>query len=221
MKTAAIIAAAGSGSRMGGDKNKLLLEICGKTVIDRTLEVFSSCETIDAIILVTGCAEIKKIAEKYLRVIKIAGGGKTRAESVLNGITAAEGFDFVAVHDGARPLVTKEIIEKTVKEAMKTGAAATGTGAFDTIKITDENGIIVKTSPREDLKCVQTPQVFKRELLLSAYKTCAKEGTDDSFILECAGFPVKVVEGSRENIKITTALDILFAEAILKARDGA
>lgn len=219
MKIAAIIVAAGSGSRMGTKENKLLLKICGKTVIERTLENISTCSSIDKVILVTSDSGIIKISEIFSDNITIVAGGKTRTESVLNGLIAAEGFDLVAIHDGARPLVTNEIIYTTIEDAKIHGAAITGTDVFDTIKKADEQGFIINTPARKSLKSVQTPQVFNRELLLVAYRSCPCDVTDDASVAENAGIKIKISKGSRENIKITTQFDILLAETILKERE--
>ncbi len=219
MKIAAIIVAAGTGNRMQRGNNKLLLEICGQTVIERTLNVFSACAAIDDIILVTSDSDILKIAGKFPRVTKTVDGGSTRTESVLNGLLSAGEADYVAIHDGARPLITEEIILSVISAAKTFGAAITGTDVLDTIKRTDDSGVIVDTPLRSSLKFVQTPQVFRRDLLLSAYNSYRGDATDDAFLLESAGIPVKVIAGSRENIKITTEFDLLLAEAIILARE--
>lgn len=215
---AAVIAAGGTGSRMGkGDK--LLCKLCGKTVIRRTLEVFENCDIIDAVILVTGKGVSYGSETKGLKKIKkIVTGGGTRQESVYNGIVAAQDYDFVAIHDAARALITDEEITNTVKTAFETGAAITGTAVIDTIKVTDKNGVIVRTPDRNTLFGAATPQVFRRDLILEGYKKATGVVTDDASLVENFQDTV-IITGNRENIKITTPFDLVLAEAILRERE--
>ena len=213
---AAIIAAGGSGSRMGkGDK--LLCKIGGKTVLERTLEAFEASDVINAIILVTGKTAAYD-TKKFKKVIKTVTGGKTRKDSVYQGLLASEGFDFVAVHDAARALVTCEVIEKTVQKAFETGAAITGYPVIDTVKTVNSENIITSTPERSTLFAAATPQVFRREWLLEAYKKSTIDATDEASLAENL-FDVSAVTGDRENIKITTPFDLALAEAILKERE--
>ena len=212
---AAIIAAGGSGSRMGmGDK--LLCKIGGQTVLKRTLDVFEACEIINAVILVKSPSAVYNTA-KYKKIIRVVHGGETRQQSVYNGLLAADGYDFVAVHDAARALVTDEVITATVLKAFETGAAVTGYNVIDTVKTVDAEKIITGTPDRSMLFAAATPQVFRRELLLKAYRRNISSATDDASLVEgiCA---VSAVVGDRENIKITTPFDLIMAEAILKKR---
>lgn len=215
---AAVIAAGGTGSRMGrGDK--LLCSICGKTVIRRTLEVFENCSVIDAIILVTGQGASYENETKHLtKIRKVVTGGKSRQESVYNGVVAAQGYDFVAIHDAARALVTDDEIRQTVEKAFETGAAIVGTNVFDTIKIADKRGFISHTPDRDTLFAAATPQVFRRELILKSYKKNMCEVTDDASLVEKI-HDTAIVLGNRENIKITTPFDLVLAEAILRERE--
>ena len=215
---AAVIAAGGTGRRMGGG-DKLLCGICGKTVIRRTLETFENCSVIDAVILVTGQGvSYESEIEGLSKIRKIVTGGASRQESVYNGVAAAQGYDFVAIHDAARALVTDDEIQKTVKKAFETGAAVAGTKVIDTIKVADINGIISGTPDRETLFTVATPQVFRRELILEGYEKHTFAATDDASLVEKI-HNTAIVLGSRENIKITTPFDLVLAEAILKERD--
>lgn len=217
----AIIAAAGSSSRMNRDK--LLLELCGKSVIVRTVEVFIGCGFFDEVIIVSSPKNIPEIAacmEKYSLSdrVKIIGGGKTRGESSLCGIKEAQS-EYVMIHDGARPLVSEEIIEKTLAECIRTGAAAVGVRPKDTIKQVDENGIVC-TVPRESTVLIQTPQAFLRSAVAEAYMDADFTETDDCAVLEKKGAHISIVEGSYENIKLTTPEDLITAEEIIRQRCG-
>ena len=218
---AAVIAAGGHGSRMGNTGNKLLLKIGGKTVIRRTLEIFDNLPLIKEIILVTAQdVSFVRELEGLKKLTKIVPGGKTRQDSVYNGIMAAEGYEFIAVHDAARPLVTNEIIENTIKKAFATGAAVTGVKVIDTIKTIKSENVVAYTPDRTELFAAATPQVFRRDVWLREYHNNKFKATDDVSVIEQKE-KVSIVIGSRENIKITTPFDILVAEAILKSREKA
>lgn len=216
----AIVVAAGSGTRMNINKNKIFAEINGRPVIYYSLFALSNSELIDEIIIVTKeeyillVSDIVKIYD-IKKVSKIIPGGKTRTESVKNGLLSA-GCDFVAIHDGARPCVKTSDIDKTVKAAKTKLSAALGTRVVDTLKRTDENGKICNTVDRNNLWQVQTPQVFKKELLIYAYENGDTDNaTDDCMLLESVNTPVYMVEGHRDNIKITVSGDLECAEKIL------
>lgn len=213
MKVSAIIAAAGSGSRMGIDKNKLLLEIEGKTVIERTLLAFENCKAIDDIVVVAGDFEIAKISKSFSKVSAVVPGGGTRQESVLNGINAANG-EILCVHDGARCFVTDAIIEDAVNCAKEKGASTVAVDVVDTIRFSDGE-IFGEMVDRSRLKSVQTPQCFKKELLLKAYEIADGTETDESLLVSKI-HPVYHVCGSRENIKITTKQDLSLGASIVK-----
>ena len=221
-KVVAVIPAAGSGTRMGADKNKLLLEVLGRPVISWTLSAFESCPIVDEVILVANEQDIFSYRdilklEGFRKVSAIVRGGKTRRESVYRGIMAAEGADIVCVHDGARALITSGEIENVIEGALETGAAIAAVPAVDTIKIA-EGEFIQDTPPREKLWQAQTPQVFRRELILDAMEKADETVTDDASCAEKAGIGVKLIETSYRNIKITTPLDIHLAEAVLTIR---
>ena len=218
----AVIVAAGSSRRMGGE-NKLLLEIDGVPVLARTLSAFQKCAAIRDIVLVCREQDIMPYTElaKAFSIDKlctVTRGGETRTESVLAGITAApENAVLVAVHDGARPLVSEAVITEAVTTAAACGAAAPVVPVKDSIKRI-ENGKIAADVPRDTLAAVQTPQVFRRELLLDALQNAAASGrsfTDDCAAVEALGQTVSATEGSYENIKVTTPEDILVAEAFM------
>lgn len=223
-KTTAIIATAGKGKRFGNEK-KNYIALSGKPVVARTIEAFNDCPLIDNIIVVVSAGDIEacqtEIVDKYnlQKVTKIIEGGQERQDSVKKGFDAiASDSTIVLIHDGGRPLVTNKIIEDTVGEAEKSGAVITAVPVKDTIKEVANNKVI-RTVPRDSLMSVQTPQGFKVEILKEAYeKSSNNRATDESMIVEEAGFTVCLVAGSYENIKITTPEDLLFAEEILNKR---
>lgn len=206
MKTALIITAGGSSRRYG--KNKLIEKVLGKEVILHTLEAFSGFEFSQ--IVITSSEELKKYLEPVLPMsVKLVLGGKTRQESVFNGLKALAPCDFVAIHDGARPLADKETIKNCLEKAYETKAAIVAVRAVDTIKIADENGLIIETPDRKRLWSVQTPQVFEYKLILDAHKKLeGGDFSDDAGLLEFLGEKVYVSEGKYTNIKITTPSDI-------------
>lgn len=220
----AIIVAAGRGKRFGAERPKQFLEICGKPLLIYTLQKFEICPVIDEIILVLSAEEIENFklnAEKYnlKKLSKIIAGGKTRAESVLNGLNAIDAkiAKVVAVHDGARPLVSVEEITQTVEKAQETGAACLVGKVVDTIKEI-KDGKIVKTINREHLRRALTPQCFRYEILKRAFSEneVSEIITDECFLVEKIGVEVSIVEGKAKNIKVTTSEDFLLAESLLE-----
>lgn len=219
----AIIVAAGSGTRFGSATPKQFLEIGGKPLIFHTLERFEKCASIDEIILVLAKNEIenfRKIAEnhKIKKLKKTITGGKTRAESVSNGLKAIDAASkIVAVHDGARPLVSTDEITATIEKAKETGAACLTAKVIDTIKRI-ENGKIAATIDRETLRRALTPQSFKTEILRKAFVKADlnESATDECFLVEKIGYEIAFVDGSAKNIKITTREDFEIAEIFLK-----
>lgn len=219
--TSGIIVAAGRGRRMGKDINKVFLKIKGKEILKYTVDTFLECSSIDEIVVVTGKEDISFCEEMFSdakKSIKVVAGGETRQESVYNGIIAASG-DIVAIHDGARALITKELVSSAVEDAKTYGASALGVVAKDTIKLSDEEGFIKETLDRSHTYQIQTPQVFKREEIKRAHEIYGeKEVTDDCALAEMMGIRIKITQGSYENIKITTPEDLLSAEGILSKR---
>lgn len=220
----AIIVAAGSGTRFGAEKPKQFLEILGQPLIIYTLQKFESCPAIDEIILVLPAGEIesfRQIAPKYnlKKLAKIVSGGKTRAASVWNGLMAVDekSAEIVAVHDGARPLVAVEEIIKTIEKAKETDAACLVGFVTDTIKEVAD-GKIVQTIDRTKLRRALTPQCFRYEILKRAFaqNEASEIVTDECFLVEKLGVEVSIVEGSSQNIKITTPEDIAIVENFLK-----
>ena len=220
----AIIVAAGSGARFGSETPKQFLEILGKPLIIHTLERFEDCPAIDEIILVLSVGEItnfQKVIEKYnlKKLAKIISGGSTRSESVLNGLNAvdSQSAGIVAVHDGARPLVSIEEISQTVEKAQETGAACLVAAVTDTIK-TVADGKIVGTIDRSILRRALTPQCFRYEILKRAFaeNELGEMVTDECFLVEKLGCQIAAIEGNAQNIKITRREDFIFAENLLK-----
>ena len=222
MSNTAIILAAGNGTRMKADKSKLLLEINGKTVIERTVNTFSNIADIDDIIVVVRETDIplyENVLSKYN--ISYCIGGSTRQESVSNAVETVDNADMIIIHDGAKPLVTENEISNTLRVAQEKGAAAVGVRVKDTIKVVDKNNKIIDTPERSSLIAIQTPQIFKFDKYVKAMKLAKeqnKDFTDDCKLLENAGEDVFVVDGEYTNIKITTPEDIPVAESILNAR---
>lgn len=215
MKTTAIITAGGTGKRMG--RPKQFLELLGKPIIEWTISVFKACKLINDIILVVTEDDMKQ-SEKYN--LKLAIGGKERVDSVKNGLKLVESdTDLVLIHDGARPLITSDIIETSIRTAMNNDAVIVGVPVKDTIKEVDNDSLdVIRTLDRKLLWHIQTPQIFKYSLIKTAYENMKGFVTDDAKLVEDLGINVKVIMGSYENIKITTPEDLLVAETLLKNR---
>jgi len=206
--------------------NKQVININGKPILAHTLEKFQRCKYIDEIIVVAREDEInyckKEVVKRYgfNKVTKIVRGGKERQDSVYNGILALnEKTDIVVSHDGARPFVKIKNIVDSIKGAVEYGACVVGTPVKDTIKFVKDGEEIDSTPNRDILWAAQTPQSFKREILMEGYRKAIEDnfiGTDDSVLVERLGIQVKIIMGSYENIKITTPEDIIIAESILK-----
>ncbi len=225
----AIVLAAGKGKRMESNVNKVYMNLLGKKTIVRTLEPFQESPLIDEIILVVNENDITycgfEVIDRsiFTKVTKIVAGGAERQESVYNGLKeASEKARLVLIHDGARPLVTEEIIERSILGALEYGAVSTGMPVKDTIKIINQEGFVCSTPERNTLWAVQTPQVFKREIILEAHKRAKEfevQATDDAMLVEKMGYRLKLIEGSYENIKITTPEDVVIARAIIRDRE--
>lgn len=225
MKTSAVIVCAGNSTRMGG-VNKILLPLGERKVIGVTMQAFQTCESVCEIVIVAREADIPAIQEEaqLAGITKLAActvGGATRQESVINGIKMiSKESELVAVHDGARPLVRPEHIEKVIKDASVFGGATLGVPVKDTIKSVD-GGLIVDTPPRSSLYITQTPQIFKRELYFEGVDFALEHGldfTDDCQLVEAIGGKVAMTVGDYTNIKITTPEDISIAEVLLRQR---
>ena len=220
----AIIVAAGTGTRLGAEKPKQFLEIHGKPIIIHTLERFENCPAVDEIILVLANDEIESFqtdVKKYnlKKLSKNVAGGKSRAESVFNGLNAidAEQTEIVAVHDGARPLVSSAEITATIEKARETGAAWLVAKVTDTIKeVAGEK--IIGTIDRANLRRALTPQGFRYKILKQAFdeNNFNEAATDECLLVEKLGYEIATIEGNARNIKITTREDFTIAEVFLK-----
>jgi len=233
-KCTAIVLAAGQGKRMGSKVQKQFLEVQGKPIVCYSLETFQDSPLIEKIVLVTGADMIDycrdEIVEKYgfTKVTAIVAGGAERYESVWKGLQAlAQNFSaeerrgIVFIHDGVRPFINEEILNRAADAVEEHQACVVGMPSKDTVKIADENGFVKHTPARNLVWTIQTPQVFDFELAHRAYAALAESGrsdvTDDAMIVEAfTDVKVKLVEGSYENIKITTPEDLEIAEAFLK-----
>ncbi len=228
-KVSAIIVAAGKGSRMHAKLNKQYLMLSDKPVLAHTLEAFERTEIISEIILVIHEEDHRLFEECILpygfkKITAVANGGADRQASVYNGLLRVRPeSEIVAVHDGARPLVTPEIITGSALVAARYGAACVGVPVKDTIKKVNSDQTVIDTPDRSLLWAIQTPQTFQREILIKAHEKAITEGyrgTDDSVLAERLGISVHMVMGSYTNIKITTAEDLVFSESVLKAATG-
>ncbi len=223
-KTAVIIVAAGRGIRMNHALPKQYLPLEGKPILAHTLLNLAKIPGVDSITLVVSEDRIQwckeTIVNKYniKKVKKLIAGGNTRGESVLNGLGSLDSqIEIVAIHDGVRPFVEKSIFSHVVEQAKKFGAAICAIPLRDTLKTIDKKNEVKSTHNRDGLWIVQTPQAFRYSLILEAYEKAMKDGfqaTDDAAIVERLPHPVKIVEGSLFNIKITTPEDLILAEAI-------
>ena len=222
MKTAAVIVAAGSGSRFGSETPKQFLEINGKPLIAHAIARFEAAPSVDSIVVVLAAGRISEFdTSGFSKVRNVVAGGASRAASVLNGINAIDdGTEVVAVHDGARPLVSVHDIEATIAKAKETGAVCLVAPVTDTIK-SIRGGEIAATLDRDKLRRALTPQVFKIEVLKAAFEVAdLTAATDECYLVEKLGHPIAIVEGSPHNIKITLPEDLVFAEALLNSKLG-
>ena len=221
----AVIVAAGKGRRMGTEISKQFLPLCGKEILAHTVEKFEKAACIRDIILVTGgdaLQDVREMAREYgwKKIISVTEGGKERQDSVFLGLQQVpQDTEIVLIHDGVRPFVTEEILERSIAAAKETGGCVAGVPAKDTIKVCDAEGFAIATPDRSTLRQIQTPQTFRREEILAAYEKAKADGflgTDDASVAEHSGFSVRVIMGSYRNIKITTKEDLLIGAAFLK-----
>ena len=219
----AVIVAAGSASRMGGI-DKVMAPLGGEPMILRTVRAFEDCEAVKEIVIVTRqdlMGPIAELCSGFTKIRSVVQGGSSRQESVKLGLLAlSKEVRLAAVHDGARPLVSGELIDKVIRAAHSYGAAAPAIPVKDTIKVF-EGGFIAATPDRSTLRAVQTPQVMDRDLLLGALEKAEQEGialTDDCSAVEHIGMRVRLVEGEERNLKVTTPLDLKIAELLLEEK---
>ncbi len=223
----AIVLAGGKGTRVGGSLEKQYLELGQKPMLYYSLRTFQDSPLIDQIILVTGAGRQSYCTEKVLslypfsKITQIVEGGKERSDSVWNALRQISGEGYVFIHDGARPFVTEEILERAYKNVIYSKACVVGMPVKDTIKEVDEKGIVQKTPDRSKMWMVQTPQVFEINLVKNAYSRLMQEKyvqvTDDAMVVEqMTKQPVELTEGSYENIKITTPEDLELGEVFVR-----
>ncbi len=229
MQVSAIIAAGGRGRRMNSSISKQFLNIKGHPILYYTLKKFEKMDKIKSIVLVTGADDLdytrEEIIKRYkFKKIRLVEGGKERQDSVYNGLRElSPQTDIVVIHDGVRPFVPVNIIEKSITAAAKYKAVGVAVPVKDTIKVVDKNHTIKNTPDRKTLWAMQTPQSFTYDIIMRAYEIAMRDGfygTDDTVLVERLGLPVKIIEGAYENIKITTPEDIVFAETFISLGYG-
>lgn len=219
----AVVVAGGKGLRMGTDTKKQYIKVDNKCIILLTLEAVLKSNYIDKIVVVVGKDDVefvkKLIFENgFFDKCEIVEGGKTRSESVKNGLMRVGECDVVAIHDGVRPLVSEKNIDECVENAYKYGASTLGVIPKDTIKVS-KNGFIQKTINRDSLVSIQTPQCFKTDIIKNAYKNYDPNFTDDCMQVEKTGVKIHITKGEYDNIKITTKEDLVLLEALMKERN--
>ena len=228
MKCVALVPAAGQGKRMGGAHSKPYLLLEGKPILAHTLLELERCPLVDEVVLMVERGEIERarasVVEEFRlqKVGAILAGGVQRQDSVWEGLkTIQDDCDLVMVHDGVRPFISQEMLARSIQGAVDCGASIAAVPAKDTVKLVSAQNMVLKTPDRKSVFLVQTPQTFKRDILLRAYRQAMEDGfyaTDEASLVERLGMPVKVVEGSYENIKITTPEDLVVGEMILKRK---
>ena len=227
-RTSAIIVAAGASTRMGSTGSKQFLEVAGIPVLARTLLAFEKTKEIDEIVVVARQSELALVGElaakwSISKLAAVVAGGDTRAASVKNGfLHVHHAAKFVAIHDGARCLITPEMIEKVCRIAYRHKAATAAYSVFDTVKTATKRGFIAKTVDRRTVYLATTPQIFSTNLYRAALETVKDADllTDDNQLMERLPYPVKLVDCGKDNLKITEPRDMRLAEFILKEREG-
>lgn len=221
-KVGAIVVAAGIGKRMGGT-DKIFANLAGKPLLAHTVDVFQSCPAIDQVVIVLhedrlqeGWQLIKK--NRWSKVSDVCPGGARRQDSVKEGLQKLCDCQWVVIHDGARPCLSQTLIDEGLNEARQSGAAVPALSVTDTIKVIDSGSFVVETPLRQHLRSVQTPQVFRYDIINEAYRRSDRDVTDDATIVENLGYRVKVYPGSETNIKVTTPEDLYLAETFIKTR---
>ena len=227
MHVTAIIVAAGEGTRIGGSTTKTYLPIAGRPLVLRTLDRFFSSRTVDKVVLVVAEKEIRQCKALIQGDPNLGGrawilqaGGRSRQESVRRGLEKLDAdCEIVAIHDGARPFISPSLIDRCVEEAYRVGAVVIGVPVKDTIKVVSEEHRVEATPARDTLREIQTPQVFRKDLIVEAHHWAELQtfdATDDATLVEQIGKPVFLLEGEATNIKITLPEDVLLAEVLLR-----
>ncbi len=223
-KVGVVIAAAGSSQRMAG-VDKIFADLDGAPVLSHVVRVFEGCETVDQIVITLSANNLEAghrlLARfKWKKVTDICEGGVRRQDSVSQGLSRLSNCSWVLIHDGARPMVTLDLIHRGLEAAAETGAAIAAVPVTDTIKVAGENLLVQGTPPRHNLWSVQTPQVFRAEIISDAYRQASFEVTDDSSAVERQGHKVKIYMGSYDNMKITTPDDLAVAGVLWRKHGG-
>ena len=219
----AVIVAAGSSRRMGG-QDKLTALLGGRMVLARVVDTFQDCKLIERIVIVLGASNLEwgrrlAVEQGWSKVSDVCAGGERRQDSVAAGLSRLAACCWVVVHDGDRPLVSEDLISRGLAAAEETGAAVAAIPVSDTIKLA-EGSFVRETLPRDKLWAVQTPQVFRIDIISEAYRQAEGEVTDDAALVEQMGYPVKLYTGSYDNMKITTPDDLALAEVLVKKYGG-
>jgi 2-C-methyl-D-erythritol 4-phosphate cytidylyltransferase len=220
-QTGVVIAGAGSSQRMGTDK--VSIPLAGKPLLAWSVDVCQSCELVSRIVIVLNENKLdlgrRLVAERgWSKVVEVCPGGKRRQDSVGQGLNKLKGCEWVIVHDGARPFLTPDLIRHGLEAAQATGAAVAAVPVKDTVKIGDSDLMVRETLNRQKLWAVQTPQVFRFDIITKAHEQIKGDVTDDASMVEQLGYKVKLYMGSYGNIKITTAEDLALAEVIAKKK---
>jgi 2-C-methyl-D-erythritol 4-phosphate cytidylyltransferase len=231
MRTLAVVTAAGEGLRMGTGRAKQFLDLCGRPILAVTLVAFERSPAVHEVNLVVPESEVdycrKQIVQRYglEKVRQVLAGGRRRQDSVRLGLeaSAGAGFEFAMIHDGVRPLLKPELIQRISNAVKEAGAVIAALPAKDTVKEVDKDRLVRKTCDRRFIWLVQTPQAFRYEEILKAHRKALEEGwdevTDDALLMEKTGIPVYLVEGEEDNIKVTTPYDLELARFLLKRRE--
>jgi 2-C-methyl-D-erythritol 4-phosphate cytidylyltransferase len=228
MRTVAIVPAAGTGNRMGGERSKQYLTLAGMPILVHTLKVFDECPLVDGLLVVVPPQDIEFVRDTVLepwRLKKVAGviaGGKERQDSVRAGVEALDReTDLVIVHDAVRPFITIELISQCIRAAREEGAITVGVPAKDTVKEVAPDGRVLRTCDRSLMWLTQTPQAFRRNIIENAHRAAVRDGfrgTDDTSLVERLGIAVRMIRGEYSNIKIPTPDDLILAETMLAGR---
>lgn len=222
-KVGAIVVAAGSSRRMGG-LDKIFANLAGKPLLAHTVDAFQRCPSIDRVVIVLSqdkLGEGQRLVKEHnwSKVTQVCPGGARRQDSVREGLKRLSGCQWVVIHDGARPCLGLDLIERGLEEARHSGAAIAAIPVKDTIKVVASDAFVEGTPNRDSLWAVQTPQVFRFDIIAEAYRKARGEVTDDATLVEQSGYKVKVYPGSDTNIKVTSPEDLSFAETILRNRE--
>jgi 2-C-methyl-D-erythritol 4-phosphate cytidylyltransferase len=207
-----------------GEVDKIFAAVAGKPVLWHVLQIFQGCGVVDQAVVVLNEASIERglrlVEEgRFSKVVAVCAGGERRQDSVAEGLKRLDGCSWVVIHDGARPCLTVELVERGLEEARQTGAAIAAVPLKETVKVVDSESVIASTPRRENLWAAQTPQIFRFDLITEAHRLVNGEVTDDASLVEALGHKVKVYMGSYDNIKVTTPEDLALAETILRMRN--